>query len=44
MATSSTHSIGPVLQKLPYDPIKDFAAITHVANVPNVLVVSPKLE
>ena len=43
MATSSTHSIGPVLQKLPYDPIRDFAAITHVANVPNVLVVSPKL-
>src|SRR5687767_11857367 len=44
MATSSTHSIGPVLQKLPYDPIKDFAPITHVANIPNVLVVSPKLE
>jgi tripartite-type tricarboxylate transporter receptor subunit TctC len=43
MATSSTHSIGPALQKLPYDPVKDFAAITHVANVPNVLVVSPKL-
>jgi tripartite-type tricarboxylate transporter receptor subunit TctC len=43
MATSSTHSIGPALQKLPYDPIKDFAAITQVANVPNVLVVSPKL-
>jgi tripartite-type tricarboxylate transporter receptor subunit TctC len=43
MATSSTHSIGPVLQKLPYDPIRDFAPITHVANVPNVLVVSPKL-
>ena len=43
MATSSTHSIGPMLQKLPYDPIRDFAAITHVANVPNVLVVSPKL-
>jgi tripartite-type tricarboxylate transporter receptor subunit TctC len=43
MATSSTHSVGPALQKLPYDPIKDFAAITHVADVPNVLVVSPKL-
>ncbi len=43
IATSSTHSIGPVLQKLPYDPIKDFAPITHVANVPNVLVVSPHL-
>jgi tripartite-type tricarboxylate transporter receptor subunit TctC len=43
MATTSTHSIGPSLQKLPYDPIKDFAPITHVANVPNVLVVSPQL-
>ncbi|HUN67218.1 MAG TPA: tripartite tricarboxylate transporter substrate binding protein [Burkholderiales bacterium] len=43
IATSSTHSIGPALQKLPYDPIKDFAAITQVATVPDVLVVSPKL-
>ncbi len=43
MATSSTHSIGPALQKLPYDPLRDFAPITHVANVPNVLVVSPVL-
>jgi len=43
MATSSTHSIGPVLQKLPYDPLKDFAPVTHVANVPNVLIVSPQL-
>ncbi len=43
MATSSTHSVGPSLQKLPYDPLKDFAPIVHVANVPNVLVVSPGL-
>lgn len=43
IATTSTHSIGPTLQKLPYDPIRDFAPITHVANVPNVLVVSPTL-
>ena len=43
MATSSTHSIGPTLTKTPYDPIKDFAPIVHVANVPNVLVVSPTL-
>jgi len=43
IATSSTHSIGPALQKLPYDPIRDFAAITQVATVPDVLVVSPKL-
>jgi tripartite-type tricarboxylate transporter receptor subunit TctC len=43
IATTSTHSVGPVLQKLPYDPIRDFAPITQVANIPNVLVVSPKL-
>jgi tripartite-type tricarboxylate transporter receptor subunit TctC len=43
IATTSTHSIGPTLQKLPYDPLQDFAPITHVANVPNVLVVSPTL-
>ena len=43
MATSSTHSVGPSLQKLPYDPVKDFAPIVHVANIPNVLVVSPGL-
>ncbi len=43
MATSSTHSIGPSLQKLPYDPMKDFAPILHVANIPNVLVASPVL-
>src|SRR3954469_14376453 len=34
IATTSTHSIGPVLQKLPYDPIRDFAPITQVANIP----------
>jgi tripartite-type tricarboxylate transporter receptor subunit TctC len=43
IATTSTHSIGPTLQKLPYDPIKDFTPISHVANVPNVLIVSPSL-
>lgn len=43
MATTSTHSIGPSLSKLPYDPIKDFAPIVHVGDVPNVLLVSPTL-
>ena len=43
MATTSTHSIAPLLGKLAYDPIRDFAPIVHVANVPNVLVVSPVL-
>jgi tripartite-type tricarboxylate transporter receptor subunit TctC len=43
MATSSTHSIGPSLQKLPYDPVRDFAPIGQVSNATNVLLVSPKL-
>jgi tripartite-type tricarboxylate transporter receptor subunit TctC len=43
MATSSTHSIGPALQKLPYDPQKDFTPIAHVWSAPNVMVVSPAL-
>jgi len=43
MATSSTHSIGPALQKLPYDPVRDFAPVGQVSNATNVLLVSPKL-
>ena len=43
MATTSTHSIGPSLQKMPYDPVKDFAPVSQVSNATNVLVVSPKL-
>jgi tripartite-type tricarboxylate transporter receptor subunit TctC len=44
MATSSTHSIGPALQKLPYDAEKDFTPIGQAWRAPNVLVVSPKLD
>ncbi|MBI4191452.1 MAG: tripartite tricarboxylate transporter substrate binding protein [Betaproteobacteria bacterium] len=37
-------AINPNLyRKLPYDPIKDFAAVTLMARVPNVLVVHPSL-
>jgi tripartite-type tricarboxylate transporter receptor subunit TctC len=43
MATTSTHSIGPALQKLPYDAQRDFAAISSVADATNVLIVSPQL-
>jgi tripartite-type tricarboxylate transporter receptor subunit TctC len=39
----ATHAINPWLfSKLPYDPIKDFAPITLVAHVPNVLVMTPE--
>jgi tripartite-type tricarboxylate transporter receptor subunit TctC len=43
MGTSSTHSVGPVLQKLPYDADKDFVAVVNVGSAPNVLIVSPAL-
>lgn len=39
----ATHAVNPWLfAKLPYDPIKDFAPITLVAHVPNVLVMAPE--
>jgi tripartite-type tricarboxylate transporter receptor subunit TctC len=39
MGTVGTHGINRALyDKLPYDPIKDFAPITLVAAVPNVMV------
>ncbi len=41
MGTVGTHGINRALYpKLPYDPIKDFAPITLVAGVPNVMVVN----
>lgn len=29
--------------KIPYDPVRDFAAVTQIAGVPNMLVVTPSL-
>jgi len=43
MATGSTHSVGPYLQKLPYDPNRDFTPIIYVGYATNILLVSPKL-
>jgi len=40
MATTSTHSIGPNLGKLAYDPVKDFTPVVWVGNATNILVVS----
>lgn len=40
MATASTHSIGPYLGKVPYDPVKDFTPIVWVGNATNLMVVS----
>jgi len=42
MATTGTHTINPGLYKsMPFDAEKDFAPITLVASVPNLLVVNP---
>lgn len=44
MATLSTHGVNPaVYKRLPYDPIKDFAAVSEVVKAPGVLVVNPQL-
>ena len=38
------HGINPGLYgKLPYDAVRDFAPVIHVANAPNVLVVHPSV-
>jgi tripartite-type tricarboxylate transporter receptor subunit TctC len=42
--TSASHTFTPSLYKdLPYDPLKDFRAITMFASIPNLLVVHPSL-
>lgn len=44
MGTVSTHAINPaVYAKLPFDHIKDFAPISQVASVPNLLMVNVDL-
>jgi tripartite-type tricarboxylate transporter receptor subunit TctC len=44
MAVESSHAVNPnVYEKSPYDPVKDFAPISNLADVPNVLVVNPAL-
>ena len=45
MGHIGTFAANPALYKaLPYDPVKDFAPITLVAMVPNVLVVGPAVQ
>ena len=43
LGATTTHGINPVLQKLPYDPIKDFAPVSLVATIPHIFVVNPQL-
>ena len=42
MGAVATHAINPTLfAKMPYDPVRDFAPVSLVASVPNVLVLGP---
>ena len=44
MGTVGTHSInGALYAKMPYDMVKDFAPVGHVASAPNLLVVTNSL-
>lgn len=44
MMQAAAHAVSPSLySKLPYDAVADFAGISRVGSVPNVLVVAPSL-
>jgi len=38
---TSAHTVLPLINKVSYDPLRDFSAVTPLAIVPNVMVVSP---
>ena len=45
MGAVSTHAINVSLySKLAYDPVKDFAPVTMLATLPNMLIVHPSLN
>ncbi|HVH03603.1 MAG TPA: tripartite tricarboxylate transporter substrate binding protein [Amaricoccus sp.] len=44
MGTVATHALNPlILEQAPYDPVKDFAPVSLLVIVPNVLAVNPEL-
>ena len=43
LVTGSAHWIGPLVEKVTYDPIRDFAPITLIDRAPSVLVVHPSM-
>ncbi|MGZ9038836.1 MAG: Bug family tripartite tricarboxylate transporter substrate binding protein [Burkholderiales bacterium] len=43
LVTGSAHWIGPLVEKVTYDPIRDFAPITLIDRSPSVLVVHPSM-
>jgi len=40
---TSTFTMTPSMQKVPYDPVRDFAPVILLAAVPNILLVHPSL-
>jgi tripartite-type tricarboxylate transporter receptor subunit TctC len=44
MATASTLVINPLLNKVPFDPVKDFEPVVHTATIPLILVVHPSVQ
>jgi tripartite-type tricarboxylate transporter receptor subunit TctC len=43
VTTNATIVINPLLAKLPYDPVKDFAPVTELASLPFVLLAHPSV-
>jgi tripartite-type tricarboxylate transporter receptor subunit TctC len=44
MGTISTHAINPSLyKKLPFDPVRDFAPVSRIGTLPNILIVHPSV-
>src|SRR5262245_32977431 len=43
LVTTFAFAVNPELQKLPFDPVKDFAPITELASLPLMLVVHPSV-
>jgi len=43
LVASNSFWIGPLLEKTPYDPVRDFAPIALTSSAPNILVIHPSL-
>jgi tripartite-type tricarboxylate transporter receptor subunit TctC len=43
LLAGSSFVLGPLIQKTPYDPVRDFAPISLTTTQPNVLVIHPSL-
>jgi tripartite-type tricarboxylate transporter receptor subunit TctC len=43
LAVAASVTMSPSLYKLPFDPVRDLAAISQLTSLPNILVVNPSL-